>query len=327
MSVPMAQQSRSVDQSLQLRTDTTPDHEPIKVLVPCDGSENSRVALSELSRAGLPAELEVFVAVTPVWLPSSPYEITRAVNARRLRILNSGVSSFIPALRDREEQQVLSREAERLIHSDLAPATVRTEVLDNEGTITSEVIRTAKQWGAELIVVGAKTSPSPEINDYAGPGLKIARQAACSVRVARASANGKQSKLRLIVALERPESSAELVAHLAGRVWPIGTEAQLVLMRRTAPSKPGHEVSRNLMLEQLAEQLRSTNLSVSTNTADRPEDILRTARELGADCIFINATESEQGGLSAFAQTLVLGAACSVEVVRRKGSQEFKRAA
>ncbi|HEY6120229.1 MAG TPA: hypothetical protein VIV66_09735, partial [Pyrinomonadaceae bacterium] len=66
----------------------------IKVLIPYDGSESGDAALDELRRAGLPQSLDAIVAVTNVWLPLSPYEITRAVSARRMMVLTAGMSSF-----------------------------------------------------------------------------------------------------------------------------------------------------------------------------------------------------------------------------------------
>jgi hypothetical protein len=72
----------------------------IKVLIPYDGSESAEMALDDLRRAGLPQALDALVAVTNVWLPLSPYEITRAVSARRMRVLTAGAASFVPALRD-----------------------------------------------------------------------------------------------------------------------------------------------------------------------------------------------------------------------------------
>ena len=90
---------------------------PLKVFIPYDGSETSEMALDSLSRAGLTQGFEALVAVTQVWLPLSPYEITHAVSARRMKLLTSGFSSFVPALRETEEQRVLSLGAERRIRS------------------------------------------------------------------------------------------------------------------------------------------------------------------------------------------------------------------
>jgi hypothetical protein len=62
----------------------------IKVLIPYDGSESAEMALDDLRRAGLPQALDAIVAVTNVWLPLSPYEISRAVSARRMKVLTAG---------------------------------------------------------------------------------------------------------------------------------------------------------------------------------------------------------------------------------------------
>src|SRR5688500_4756488 len=112
----------------------------LKVFIPYDGSESSDTALDNLRRAGLPQGLEALVAVTQVWLPLSPYEITHAVTARRMKLLTSGISSFAPALREYEEQRVLSLEAERRISSIFPSGTVKSEVM-HEMAVAGEILR------------------------------------------------------------------------------------------------------------------------------------------------------------------------------------------
>jgi hypothetical protein len=72
----------------------------LRVLIPYDGSETAEATLKDLSKAALPPELDALITVTQVCLPSSPYEITRAVSARRLKLLTSGLSSYVPALQE-----------------------------------------------------------------------------------------------------------------------------------------------------------------------------------------------------------------------------------
>ncbi|HEY6246919.1 MAG TPA: universal stress protein [Pyrinomonadaceae bacterium] len=327
------QQVQMLNRSLQTKADASADRNAIKVLIPFDGSENSGVALSELRRAGLPEHFEVFLGVTDVWLPSSPYEITRAVSARRLSALTAGMSSFVPALSDYEEHRVLLRDAEERVRSTFPTATISSEALQSEAAVSNEVIRKAKQWGADLIVVGSKTSPSPHITDYAGPALKISREAHCSVRIARICAQHEDSPTRLIIALETPESSEHLVERVAERHWPSETEVHLVLLRKPGPHDQTQDLKENAMLEQLARPLREIGLRVfvTTLTGQPKEILLSKARELAVDCVFIDAagTNAIEGSLGAVAQVLVLGAHCSVEVVR-SGSlnpTDFKPAA
>jgi nucleotide-binding universal stress UspA family protein len=300
----------------------------IKVLIPYDGSESGDAALDDLMRAGLPQALDAKVAVTNVWLPLSPYEITRAVSARRIMALTAGMSSFAPALRDHEEQRALSVAAEHRIRSIFHSGTIMTEAMQDTATVANEILRTAKKWGADLIIVGSKTSPSPDITDYAGPALKVAKEAHCSVRIARPSNRKGDSLIRIIIGVDGSDSAAQVVQSVAQRVWPQGSEAHLIAIRKGGSRDPKMDSQITLALEQSAEELRAVGLRVSTAIREgQPQDVLlREARELSADCIFIDSrglqpalgNGVDRGGLSKAAVALVLGAHCSVEVVRPK---------
>jgi nucleotide-binding universal stress UspA family protein len=279
-------------------------------------------------RAGLPQALDAKVAVTNVWLPLSPYEITRAVSARRIMALTAGMSSFAPALRDHEEQRALSVAAEHRIRSIFHSGTIMTEAMQDTATVANEILRTAKKWGADLIIVGSKTSPSPDITDYAGPALKVAKEAHCSVRIARPSNRKGDSLIRIIIGVDGSDSAAQVVQSVAQRVWPQGSEAHLIAIRKGGSRDPKMDSQITLALEQSAEELRAVGLRVSTAIREgQPQDVLlREARELSADCIFIDSrglqpalgNGVDRGGLSKAAVALVLGAHCSVEVVRPK---------
>jgi len=117
MSLRIAKNEHSFAATSNAMSEVQDQGRSIKVLIPYDGSESAETALEDLRGAGLPQALDAIVAVTNVWLPLSPYEITRAVSARRLMVLTAGASSYAPALRDHEEQRVLSLEAERRISS------------------------------------------------------------------------------------------------------------------------------------------------------------------------------------------------------------------
>ena len=299
----------------------------LKVLIPYDGSESAETALDDLRGAGLPQLLDVIVAVTSVWLPLSPYEITRAVSARRLRVLTAGASSFAPALWDHEEQRVLSLEAERRISSIFPSGTVRAEAMQDTATVPNEILRRAKQWGAELIIVGSHTSPSPHITDYAGPALKVAREAHCSVRIARASDRKDDSPIRIIIGMDGSTTAADVVDAVAARVWPPASETRLVAVRKGGLRDSRKDAEATAMLDQAAQELRAKGLTVSISIRDgEPQDVLlHEAREFAADCIFIDARGlnhelygGHERGLGKVAEALALGAHCSVEVVRAK---------
>ena len=292
-----------------------------RVLIPYDGSENAEAALDTLNTVGLPPDLEVLVAVTHVWLPLSPYDISRAVSARRMKVLTAGVSSFVPALRDYEEQRVLSLEAEKRMRAMFPMGNIKAETVHDVATVANEIVRKAKTWGADLIVIGS--SPSPHINDYAGPALKVAQDAHCSVRIARASDRKDDSPVRIVIGAQENYSAAEVVHAVAARVWPAGSEAALIMVK-SGPRDATKDSEVELELEQLAESLRVVGLKVSVviRNGEAQEALLKEGRAFSADCIFIDALAD------GVARALITGAHCSVEVVRATlHDPEFKSAA
>lgn len=327
MSLHIAKNEQSLARPSHAVSEAEDQDKTIKVLIPYDGSESSEMALNDLRRAGLPQALHAIVAVTNVW-PLSPNEITRAVSARRMRVLTAGASSFAPALRDHEEHRVLSLEAERRISSIFPSGTVRAEAMQDTATLANEILRKAKQWGAELIIVGSNTSPSPHIADYAGPALKVAREAHCSVRIARASDRKDDSPIRIIIGVDGSTSAADVIDAVADRVWPQGSETRLVAVCKDGPRDPRRDAETTITLDDAAQTLRAKGLTVSIAIRDgKPQDVLlREAREFAADCIFIDSSglsrELNEGydrsGLGKGAEALALGAHCSVEIVRAK---------
>jgi len=328
MSLQVAKNEHSFATPSHAMSDAADQDKSMKVLIPYDGSESAELALDSLRTAGLPPTLDAIVAVTNVWLPLSPYEITRAVSARRMRVLAAGASSFAPAVRDHEEQRVLSLEAERRISSIFPWGTVRAEAMQDTATVANEILRKAKQWGAELIIVGSNTSPSPHITDYAGSALKVAREAHCSVRIARACDRKDDSPIRIIIGVDGSTSAADVVDAVADRVWPVESEIRLVAVRKNGPRDPRSDAETTVWLDAAAETLRAKGLTVSIAIRDgKPEALLlHEAREFAADCIFIDSRglsrELNDGydrpDLGKAAAALVLGAHCSVEVVRAK---------
>jgi nucleotide-binding universal stress UspA family protein len=312
---------------------------PLRVFIPYDGSETSDAVLNNLKRAGLPQELEALVAVTHVWLPFSPDEITRAVNARRMKLLTSGISSFVPALRDYEEQRVLSREADDRIRSMFPSGSVKTENMQDVAAVARDILRRAKTWGAELIILGSKTSPSPHITDYCGPALRVAQDAHCSVRIVRASDQKGDSAVRIMIVVDESDPTDNVAEVVASRSWPAGSEASIVALRKNGLRDLVGDSEITPRLQRLGEKLRAIGLGVSFAIREGlPTGVLlREARELSADCIFIDVQELSQGlsdgvddrRLSKVAEALVLGAHCCVEVVRAQSfnGESFKTAA
>ena len=307
---------------------TPAQEKKLRVLIPYDGSETAEATLTDLTRAGLPRELDALIAVTQVWLPSSPYEITSAVSARRLKLLTSGMSSYVPALQDHEEQRVLSLEAERRLRSMFPEGRVKAEAIQDTAAMAQAILERAKRWGAELIILGSKTSPTSQISDYAGPALRVAQDAHCSVRIARPSDRNADSAMRIVIFVDESSSSHDLVNAVGGRIWRRGTTANLVMTRRPGPRHVRRDAEAAQVLDAWADTLRAKGLEVSTAIENgQPEEVLmRKSREASVGCVFVDAQHGEGeiagSGLSGGVRALILGAQCSVEVVRANSSND-----
>ena len=324
--------------------------EKIKVLIVYDGSENSDVALDDLSRAGVPGGVEALVVVTDVCLPSSPEDISRIVADRRMLVLKSGLSSFVPALRDVEEERVMSYKAERRLRSMFPQGAVKAEGLSNSNSIRRGMVRRAEAWGADLIVIGSPTSPSPQITDYCGAAVEIAAHSHCSARIARPSKASIGSSVRILIGIDGSPDAINCFRTVSRRRWPNGSEARVVLVPKPGPrmelvtatavstlahSRPSpSDVS---AIEQGVEELRASGLKVSVSIREHlPLDVLiEEAREWSADCIFVDAlafrrrpgSSNDGPPLSNVVKALAIGAPCSVEIVRHSLNQEHLRPA
>ena len=194
--------------------------------------------------------------------------------------------------------------------------------------VAGEILRKVKSWGAELIILGAKTSPSPQITDYAGPALRVARDAPCSIRIARASDRNGDAPVQILIGTDESDSTDLVVEAVAERFWPAGSKASLIAVRKSGPRDPGAQLDTSLTLERQADRLRAIGLEVSIDIKyGQPEDVLlREARDLSADCIFVEShglgrrqsDGSDRRGLGKAVEAILLGAHCSVEIVRSK---------
>ncbi len=301
----------------------------LRVFIPYDGSKTAEATLETLGRAGLPADLETLIAVTQVCLPLSPYEISSAVSARRLKLLTSGVSSYVPALQDQEEQRVLSLEAERKLRSMFPEGLVKTEAFQDTAVVAGAILRKAKRWGAELIVLGSNASPSSQITDYAGPALRVARDAHCSVRIARPSQREAGSSIQILICADEIASFQNAANAVSQRSWPAGTTANIVVVQKPGPRYAGRDADPLHVMNAWTDDLRATGLEVSIAIEDgEPEEVLlRRSRESSIDCVFMDphfgGTDVFDGsGLSDVAAAIILGAPCSVEVVRAGNSND-----
>jgi hypothetical protein len=110
------------------------------------------------------------------------------------------------------------------------------------------------------------------------------------------------------------------------RIWPTGTIANIVMTRKPVPRHVIREGEVAQVLDGWADTLRAKGLEVSTAIeGGQPEEVLlRKSLESSVGCVFVDPHHGDvdASGLSVSVKALVLGAQCSVEVVRENSSND-----
>lgn len=296
--------------------------EQMKILIAFDGSNCADNALNDLPRAGLPREADaLIVGVRERWmLPPSGFKTVTDVS------VTSNSVGAKPAL-DEEEPQV-EADGEHLASIERASQRLRsyfpewkTETLSMKGSPTREIIRQAKEWNADLIVVGSHGHTESKRFALGSVTQKIANEAGCSVRVVRGQAWKNGSPSRLVIGLDGSDGAAAAVEEVVRRMWIMGSEVRLVVVR----DESENDFVR--MREYLAEAkkiLERRELAVTEliENGDPKQIIAASAEEWGADCIFLGANSEEDLAenylLGGVATAIVARAHCTVEIVRKK---------
>jgi nucleotide-binding universal stress UspA family protein len=284
----------------------------MRILIAYDGSDSAAAALSDLPGAGLPDDCDAIVYLADVWLPSSPSEFSRAIDARRQ--LAAGLSSFAPASRAVEEERALSRDAGRRFQSLFPTWEVSVEASRGLELPASELIRKAISWDADLIVIGSQNRSADAGAGLGSAFLKVVAEAACSVRVSRPAVVGDKTSVRLIVGVDGSPGSESALNIIGSRQWPEGSECLVV-----APS-----VSILPFVRETTDALRATGLktSIKIRDGDAHHALCEEAREWGADCIFVGPDGHfawiDQRDSNNAVTSLAVSAPCSVEVARKR---------
>lgn len=305
-----------------------------KLLIGYDNSPCAEAAIEELSRIGLPLDVEALVlSVADVWLPSNP---------------DGPQESFPPALTEmarkaRAEALQSLEEARRFA----ARGAARVRELHPQWRVTAEaaadspgwaLVLKAGAWPADLVVVGSHGRPLLERIFLGSTSHKVAAEAPCSVHVARPRRHASHERLRVVVAVDGSPESVAAVADAAARTWPGYSEFHVVAVLdsrlESAAAVPGPFAERwaqpsdeaplqavHRMMEEAAKQLFDAGLKVETFLlrGDSKRELLAHADSWESDFIFLGARGLHHGGrlaLGTTASALAARAHCSVIIVR-----------
>ena len=296
--------------------------ERMKTLIAYDGSTCADDAINDLPRAGLPRQADALIVhIQERWLPPpSSYEIVGKV------LVSSNSVAAQPA-RDTQEKRQIEVKGEHIEMFERASERLKsffpewtTETLSLQGSPAREIIRQAKEWNADLIVVGSHGRTGIKRFVLGSVSQKIVNEAECSVRVVRGEAWKTGSPSRLLIGLDGTSAARSAVAEVARRIWIMGSEVRLVVAR-DAPEKNSKWLRE--YVGDARKTLERADLSVTEliEEGDPKQIIVAAAEEWGADCIFLGANDSEN-----FYENLLLGsvstavvarAHCTVEIVRK----------
>ncbi len=295
-------------------------NERMKILIACDGSTCADDALDDLPRAGLPREAEALIVhVEERWLsPPSDYDTvkeifvaTNSTAAKQVQIMETPQSKT-----GGETRTSLERASQRIgAHF----PEWKTEIRLLEGSPASEIIRQARDWNADLVVVGSHGRTENKRFMLGSVSQKIANEAACSVRVVRGQAWKQGSPSRLLIGLDGTEGASAAVEEVAGRMWIMGSEVRLVVACEKSERKSEWLGE---YIENIRKTLELAELAVTEliEEGDPKQIIVASAEEWGADCIFLGANDAgklnEFNLLGSVSTAVVARASCTVEIVR-----------
>lgn len=321
--------------------------ERMRILIAYDGSSCADDALEDMRRAGLPGEAEVLIlTVAEVWLPPpSSYEIVEAasVTSDAAAVRMARVESA-PVEKVDEEYSILAEHARDRLRSHFPSWSVTVET--PRGSPARAVIRRAREWKADLIVVGSHGRTGINRFMLGSVSQKVANEAPCSVRVARGRMWKHGAPVRILIGLDGSAAAERAVEEVAQRVWMMGSEVRLVVAQDSAklsfdnqmlPTSGIHEHGTGQngktsgqgesawvreFVARATDRLRRVELVVSEaiEEGDPKQAIVAGAEEWGADAIFIGAGAADDFYdnilLGSVATAVVARAHCTVEIVR-----------
>lgn len=303
----------------------------MKILIAYDGSECAENSINDLRRAGLPREAEAFlVSVNERWLPPpSSFEVAEemfsSINATAAKTARAKADPEIEKLNDEESPMLL--EAYKKLKEHFPDWKIKNLTL--HGSPSYEITKKARDWNANLVVVGSQGNTSNKLFSLGSVSQKIANESPCSVHIVRGSAWKKGAPTRILIGLDGTHSAQLAVEEVARRMWMPGSEVRLITAKDSTKGAKNFTKANKItddwirsFSEKAKHTLENAALSVSqiVEEGDPKQIIIRAADEWGADCIFIGSNDTgsfyENLLLGSVATAVVARAHCTVEVVR-----------
>lgn len=305
-----------------------------KVLIAYDGSECAEAALEDLKNAGLRDSTEALVVcIADVFLPPPPGFLEDPLPEYIEKYVKKGWNY---ASRMIDDAKLMAERTAAKLKEDFPGWKIHSEAFAESPAWG--IIRKAKEFNADLIVLGARGLSKAERILLGSVSQKVLAEAPCSVRIVHRRPMETTSSVRIIVGVDGSSYAEDALAEVASRAWKKGSSVHLVTVvdarmrtyiaapearaRQWLKKSDAHEYEWiNRMAKSYAEKLEAHGLSATylVREGDAKTVLLEEAARWGADCLFVGVH-----GLSAI-QKFMIGnvssglttqAQCSIEVVR-----------
>lgn len=276
----------------------------MRVLIAFDGSSFAEAAIADLSYAGLPDNTEARVF----------HAVERPVDLMAEAVCEDACTRVQTRFRTWNVQ-------------------METAV----GNPVQMIIKRAKEWHADLIVLGTHGRSGLSRVLLGSVSSGVARDAGCSVRIVRSTDRRRENVLRLMIGHDGSPEADNAVNAVCSRTWPAGTEVRIVsvieaLVATRADEMAGiantvHNINaeEHHWLEYLtgeaAQKCVQSGLAASSfvTEGDPKETLIGEARRWNANDIFVGPRGIglvERLLLGSVSGAVIAHAPCTVEVVR-----------
>lgn len=310
----------------------------MKILIGYDGSPSSEIALADLSRAGLPENVDAkLISIAEVWMPLPEFENDgKQVNlapTKNVLFMQRQVAI---------DQAVLKAESLCRYVADKVRKKFPTWRVSSDvayGSPAREILSKAEVFEPDLIVVGSQGQTAVSRVLLGSISRKVLTEAKCSVRIARRNFKRESLVCRQIIGYDGSHGADICVDAVAKRSWSHNCEFRLVLAPNSGiPAKIGRFVSPSddLFVSELekarpwAEEIATSarhkltaadlEVEISVNTGNPKQVLIDEAESYGAHCIFVGSNSaqknSERFSIGCTAAAIAERAGCSVEVVK-----------
>jgi nucleotide-binding universal stress UspA family protein len=303
-----------------------------RILIAYDGLSLIDEVVEDLGRAGLSDQAEALVVsiadvVMPALLPSSIGSFEAAYAERLPEV---AVMARERAFRAVEDARGAAAEASDLVRAKFPAWRIRAE--SSGGSPAWELIRMAKEWRADLIVVGPPGRPGRFT--LGSVSKMVVAESDCSVRIVRGAAREDNPPPRIIIGVDGSPEAEVALSSVARRAWLPETEVRVVSVLEPGTnriSQRARESDQDGWLKRAAEaaleKLRVADITASSIIREGdPKLVLRDeAEQWSASCIFVGARGLSRGErflVGSVSSALAARARCSVEIVRAARSHQ-----